>query len=561
MVSVYDLASGGRMPAEDQRRLLGGKGASLVAMHRLGLPVPPAIVVTTDACRFFLRHGNLPPGLLHEVETRLGEIETVVGRKLDDAARPLLLSVRSGAPVSMPGMMDTVLNLGITEGTLGGLASMFGNRQFANDAARRFLESYGSVVLGCDADEFAAAAEAIHGGQDGGDDRLDDVLDAYRRVIVDACGREVPSTGREQLRQAIEAVFRSWENPRARAYRELEGLSDDLGTAVTIQAMVFGNLDDASGTGVAFSRDPNTGEASLYGDFMFRAQGEDVVSGQHATLPLQSIESRLPRVWEALVRTCAVLEGEFGDMVDLEFTVESGRFWMLQARRGKRAAVAAVRIAVELAEEGLIARSDALRRITSRQLARLDRPYIDPCEDYPVLTTGLGASPGVATGKVVLTADNVLTQDTEDPIILVRPETSPRDIHGMALAAGILTAAGGLVSHAAVVARDMGTPAVVGAAELSIDAAAGTVTVGEVKIHAGDVVTIDGATGEVILGGVQCIDPEPSQHLFTLLSWADDAAGDRALPNGSPTQRLEVAHAALDRESALPVRGHSVTSR
>lgn len=344
--------------------------------------------------------------------------------------------------------------------------------------------------------------------------------------------------------QAVAAVFRSWNSPRALTYRELEGIANDLGTAVTVQAMVFGNLDETSGTGVAFTRDPNTGEPGIYGDFLFRAQGEDVVSGRYETLPIGALQERLPEPYDELVRACGLLERHFADMADLEFTVESGKLYMLQARRGKRAAVAAVCIAVDLAEEGLIDRAEAVRRISVKHLTRLDRPHIDPRATYRLLTTGLNASPGLATGRVCFDPDEVLAMSEEGPVILVRVETSPSDVHGMALSAGILTSTGGLVSHAALVARDMGVPAVVGAKDLEIDMGQRCLSVDGIVVEEGAVITIDGTTGEVVEGAVSSVVPGQSQHVETLLAWADEIAG-AASPGASPVARLQTAHRAL----------------
>ena len=505
------------------RALLGNKGAGLVRMQASGLRVPPAFVITTDACRSFLATGVLPEGLLDEVDAALAALEERRGLRLGDPDVPLLLSVRSGAPVSMPGMMDTVLDLGVSALTRPALARR-GDERFALDSHRRFLESFGTVVLGIPQATFDALPS-------------DDDLDARIALLAD-----VADDPRAQLRLAIEAVFRSWNSPRAQAYRRLQGIPEDLGTAVVVQSMVFGNLDDRSGTGVVFTRDPNTGEAVPYGDFLFRAQGEDVVAGRHATLPVAALASRLPGVWAELRDVLPALEEQTGEMLDIEFTVESGVLYVLQMRSGKRAAAAAVRIAVEMAEEGLIDRASAVQRVSVVQLERLSRPHLDPLGDHRVVATGLGASPGVATGRLCLTADGVDEMaDQGDGVILTRVETSPADVHGMAVADGILTARGGLVSHAAVVARDLGVPAVVGVAALLIDQA--VVRIGDMVLREGDLVTIDGSSGEVVLGRAATVAPADCPELSTLLEWADSVAGGDG--SGAASARLTAAHRAL----------------
>ncbi|MBW3662293.1 MAG: pyruvate, phosphate dikinase [Actinobacteria bacterium] len=519
---VVTFDSGRSLP----RDLLGGKGAGLVEMHAEGLPVPPGLIITTAVCRDVRGTGELPPEVFDDVRTLLTTIEHHVGRRFGDPQQPLLVAVRSGAPESMPGMMDTVLNLGMNDDIEAALATASG-ADFARDAHRRFLEAYGGIVLGLEG-RLPALADPI----------------ALRTAIAELAGEPVPEDPHEQLRQAISAVIASWDSPRAKAYRGLEGIDDDLGTAVVVQAMVFGNHDDDSATGVAFTRDPNTGERVPYGDVLFGAQGEDVVSGRFETLPLAALDDRLPTVAAELRDVMQRLEQRVGDLCDIEFTVESGRLYLLQIRRGKRAAVAAVRIAVEMVEEGLIDRAEAVRRIRARDLERLDRPYLDPTASYRVLTTGLAASPGVATGRVCLSSDGVASE-VED-VILVRPETSPRDVHGMAAAAGILTARGGLVSHAAVVARDLGKPAVVGATQVVPDEAARVVRIADEEFPEGTVLTIDGGTGEVVEGAPRLVVPGRSQHLTTLLAWADEVAGDEAVPDGTPRQRLRAAHRALE---------------
>lgn len=510
------------------RALMGNKGAGLVRMQAGGLRVPPAFVITTEACHHYLATGLLPAALLAAVDDALAELERGRGLRLGDPDAPLLLSVRSGAPVSMPGMMDTVLDLGVSAATRPGLARR-SDQRFALDSHRRFLESFGTVVLGIPHADFDAAGD------------------------VEACGRlcarhGMPEDPRAQLRLAIEAVFRSWNSPRAQAYRRLQGIPDDLGTAVVVQAMVFGNLNDRSGTGVVFTRDPNTGEAALYGDFLFRAQGEDVVAGRHATLPVAALADRMPAVWAELGQVLPTLERQVREMLDVEFTVEDGTLYVLQMRSGKRAAAAAVRIAVEMAQEGILGRDEAVRRISAVHLERLARPHLDPLAEHNVLATGLGASPGVATGRVCLSADDVAdVADLGEGVILTRAETSPSDVHGMAVADGILTAKGGLVSHAAVVARDLGVPAVVGVDGMTVDEAGGWARIGEHVLRAGDLVTIDGASGEVVAGRVPTVPPAACPQLETLLVWADELAGGTG---GSPAARLAAGHRALELAAA-----------
>ncbi|MFW5933417.1 MAG: pyruvate, phosphate dikinase, partial [Actinomycetota bacterium] len=519
---VLPFREGGR----EQKALLGGKGANLAEMTRIGLPVPPGFIVTTDACRRYLELGEVPGTLYDQVEAALRELEQDSGRGLGDPEAPLLLSVRSGAPFSMPGMMDTVLDLGATPETVPGLVTMGGER-FAWDVTRRFLEMFGSVVLGVDGEVFdhnlqTAIAEAgVETERDLEPGQLEAVAHAHRRSISDA-GAKLPEDPREQLRLAIEAVFRSWNGNRARAYRRVEGIPDDLGTAVSVQRMVFGNLDDRSATGVAFSRDPATGEKVPYGDFLIGAQGEDVVAGTRAVEPLSVLGDHFPEVEEELLAHIETLEQHERDMCDVEFTVETGKLWMLQTRIGKRSATAALRMAVEMVDEGLIDEVEAVRRVTPKQLEALLHPRFGPDAPEP-LTTGLAASPGAAVGAICLDSEEAKERGVAgEDVILVRPETSPEDLEGMVASVGLLTSRGGLVSHAAVVARGFGKPAVCGANELRIDAKAGTVTVGDTVLHAGETISIDGTTGQVAVGAVEREVPDDDPKVARLLAWADD---------------------------------------
>jgi pyruvate, orthophosphate dikinase len=509
----------------DQKSLLGGKGANLAEMTRIGLPVPPGFIVTTDACRRYMAEGGSPAGLFDQVDAALADLEAQVGRKLGDPESPLLLSVRSGAVFSMPGMMDTVLNLGAMPSTADGLAKL-GDEWFAQDATRRFLEMFGRVVLGVDAEGFdhnveqANEAAGVASERDLTVEQLAEVVAKHRQTIADA-GKELPEDPRDQLRLAIEAVFRSWNGDRAKAYRRIENIPDDLGTAVNVQMMVFGNLGDRSATGVAFTRDPATGEKVHYGDFLIGAQGEDVVAGTRAVEHIDTMGETFPHAKEELEETLDTLEQHYHDMCDVEFTIENDKLWMLQTRVGKRSAAAALRMAVEMVDEGLIDEVEALKRVTTKQLEAMLHPRFGPNAPEPI-TTGLAASPGAAVGKVVLTSQEAKERgNAGESVVLVRPETSPEDLEGMVASVGMLTARGGLVSHAAVVARGLGKPAVCGANELKIDAKAGTVTVNGTVIHADDIISIDGTTGQVVIGEVELEIPEDDPNVAKLLTYAD----------------------------------------
>jgi pyruvate, orthophosphate dikinase len=509
----------------DQKSLLGGKGANLAEMTRIGLPVPPGFIVTTDACRRYMAEGGSPEGLFDQVDEALAHLEAQVGRKLGDPESPLLLSVRSGAVFSMPGMMDTVLNLGAMPSTAAGLAKL-GDEWFAQDATRRFLEMFGRVVLGVDGELFdhnveqANEAAGVASERDLSVEQLAEVVAKHRRTIADA-GKDLPEDPHDQLRLAIEAVFRSWNGDRAKAYRRIENIPDDLGTAVNVQMMVFGNLGDRSATGVAFTRDPATGERVHYGDFLIGAQGEDVVAGTRAVEHIDTMGETFPHAKEELEETLDTLEQHYHDMCDVEFTIENDKLWMLQTRVGKRSAAAALRMAVEMVDEGLIDEVEALKRVTTKQLEAMLHPRFGPNAPAPI-TTGLAASPGAAVGKVVLTSKEAKERgNAGESVVLVRPETSPEDLEGMVASVGMLTARGGLVSHAAVVARGLGKPAVCGANELKIDAKAGTVTVNGTVIHANDIISIDGTTGQVVIGEVELEIPEDDPNVAKLLTYAD----------------------------------------
>jgi pyruvate,orthophosphate dikinase len=516
--------------------LLGGKGAGLAALLAKGLRVPPGFIVTTTTCNRFRTAGDLSPAVRDQVRTALSELEQERGRRLGDVRAPLLVAVRSGAPVSMPGMMDTVLNLGINDQTVQSLADECG-QDFAYDCYARLLEGFATVVLGVDADRFKSVHEPSSRAR----------VDAYRAVIDDAYG-PLPEDPHVQLELAIAAVLRSWNNPRAAAYRRIEGIDDAMGTAVVVQSMVFGNLNAASGTGVVFTRNPNTGERELYGDFLFQAQGEDVVSGARQTLPIGVLAERLPHVWDELNIRLAALEEWKRDVLDVEFTVEDGRLFFLQVRTAKRSPLAAVRVAKSMVDAGMISRAEALMRVTPAQLDALVHTRRRSGTDVVELTRGLGASPGLATGAICLTTDAVLDcADRGSPAILVRLETSPEDVQGMAEAAGILTARGGLVSHAAVVARGLAVPAVVGADGVRIDSSSGTVDFGGTVLREGDVITIDGESGAVERGAVSG-EAAGTGETDELLAWVDEVVGPAGggAANAAPSARLEAARNMVD---------------
>jgi pyruvate,orthophosphate dikinase len=497
-------------------------------MAQLGLPVPPGFTISTQACRDAQKNGGkMSPELREEVLAAVARLEERSQRRLGDPERPLLLSVRSGAKFSMPGMMDTVLNLGINSAVQKSMAQATGDARFAADCHRRFLAMFGHVVLGVPGEAFEKALDRRRTGDGATNDAamsanaLERVVSDFQAIIVAHTGDPAPTDPYEQLWAAIEAVFASWMNPRAVTYRKLNDIPDDLGTAVNVQRMVFGDAGDDSATGVAFTRNPATGERGIFGEFLINAQGEDIVSGSRTPLPMREFAEQFKPAWEDLRRTAAQLEKHFKDMLDLEFTVEQNKLWMLQTRTGKRTVAAAVRIAVDLVEDGIIDWHTALKRIEPASLSQLLHPTIDAKVEAKPVTTGLAASPGAAAGEIVFTADAAAEAGHERPIILVRPETTPDDIHGMAAATGILTARGGLTSHAAVVARGMGKPCVAGATELVVDLKHGRMTVGKHVFHEGDRVTIDGSTGRVYAGLLPTTEARPPAELSRLLAEAD----------------------------------------
>jgi pyruvate,orthophosphate dikinase len=540
---VYRFGAGGSDGSAAMKELLGGKGANLAEMASLGLPVPPGFTITTEVCTDFYANGRrLPAGLEAEVDAAMDFVGAAVGATFGDAENPLLVSVRSGARTSMPGMMDTILNLGLNDATVEALSARSGDARFAYDSYRRFIQMYADVVLGVDHGHFEDILDR-HKSLNGkvsdtelGADDWRQVIAAYKQVVLAETGKPFPEDTHAQLWGAISAVFGSWQNQRAITYRRLHNIPDSWGTAVSVQAMVFGNMGDTSATGVAFTRNPASGAKELYGEYLLNAQGEDVVAGIRTPQSLTeaarleagdkapSLEAQMPATFRELTDIFARLETHYRDMQDIEFTIQNGKLWMLQTRSGKRTAKAALKIAVDLANEGVISREAAVMRVDPAALDQLLHPTIDPAAEKHVIATGLPASPGAAAGEIVFdpdTAEAFKGQGRE--VILVRVETSPEDIHGMHAAAGILTTRGGMTSHAAVVARGMGRPCVSGAGALRIDYQAGSMTVGREVFRQGDVITIDGATGEVLKGRVKMRQPELSGDFGTLMGWADAA--------------------------------------
>ncbi|MGZ6951861.1 MAG: pyruvate, phosphate dikinase [Acidimicrobiia bacterium] len=538
MKYVYAFREG----SKEQKYLLGGKGANLAEMTNLGLPVPPGFTISTDACKAYMAGGDtIPDGLMDEVARAREALEADMGKKLGDGTDPLLVSVRSGAPFSMPGMMDTVLNLGLNDASVQGLAAQTGNERFAYDSYRRFVQMFGKIVLDVPGEDFEEELQDLMEDRGVGVDTalsaddLKGLVTTFKGIVAKVAGVEFPDDPLDQLRYAIEAVFKSWNGRRARDYRRLERIPDDLGTAVNVQTMVFGNKGEDSGTGVAFTRNPSTGENLPYGDFLTNAQGEDVVAGIRITEPLDAMGATFPECHTQLIDVMHLLEGHYHDMCDIEFTIEQGRLFILQTRVGKRTAAAALRMAVEMETEGMIDKRTAVLRVQPEQLDQLLHPQFDPKATYDVLAKGLNASPGAAVGKVYFTADDAEAAAAEgERIILVRPETSPEDLHGMIAAEGILTSRGGLVSHAAVVARGMGKPAICGAEALDIDLArlefsvtadrevGGTIASVTTTVKQGDVISINGSTGEVVVGEVPVVTPEPTGPFGIVLGWADE---------------------------------------
>ena len=512
------------------KNLLGGKGANLAEMTGIGLPVPPGLTITTEACNEYLTgEGGFPAGLEEQLKTALSELERNTGKNFGDLNDPLLVSVRSGAPISMPGMMDTILNLGLNDQAVEGLAKATENERFAYDCYRRFIQMYSDVVLEIPHFEFEGLLEKIKASKNLEFDNqlspedLRTLVSSYKKLVRQKTGKDFPQEPYEQMLMAIKAVFDSWNNQRAIVYRKIHQIADDLGTAVNVQSMVFGNMGDDSGTGVAFTRNPSTGENLIYGEYLINAQGEDVVAGIRTPQPIASMEQVMPEVYQEFIDICELLEKHYRDMQDIEFTVEKKKLFMLQTRTGKRTTQAAIRIAVEMEKAGLITKEEALLRIEPAQLDQLLHRRIDPKAQVDLLATGLPASPGAASGSIVFSADEAEALGQEGgKVILVRMETTPDDIHGIVAAQGILTSRGGMTSHAAVVARGMGKPCVSGCEALKIDYGAQEIKVNGRTFKKGDTLSIDGGTGRVMAGQIPMIEPQLSEEFNTLLSWADE---------------------------------------
>ncbi|MCK8786468.1 pyruvate, phosphate dikinase [Roseomonas sp. NAR14] len=536
---VYSFGAGRNEGRADMRNLLGGKGANLAEMASIGLPVPPGFTITTEVCTaFYDNDRNYPAELKPQVDAALARVEEAVGNKFGDPAKPLLVSVRSGARVSMPGMMDTVLNLGLNDTTVAGLEKASGDARFAWDSYRRFIQMYGSVVLGVDHHRFEEIIEEAKLEKAVSEDTALDaddwrhVVASYKAMVAEVTGKPFPMDPAEQLWGAIGAVFGSWMNPRANTYRRLNDIPASWGTAVNVQAMVFGNMGEDCATGVCFTRDPSTGENVFYGEFLVNAQGEDVVAGIRTPQPLSkarakvgeiSMEEALPGAYAELCKVRETLERHYADMQDIEFTVQQNKLYMLQTRNGKRTAAASLRIAVDMANEALIDRREAVKRVSPGSLDQLLHPTLDPKAPRKLLSKGLPASPGAACGIVVFSADEAEARAAKgEAVILVRIETSPEDIHGMHAAKGILTTRGGMTSHAAVVARGMGRPCVAGAGGVAVDYNSQQLSAGGVVVRGGETITLDGATGEVFVGTVAMIEPQLSGDFATLMGWADE---------------------------------------
>ena len=566
---VYTFGDGKAEGKAGLRDLLGGKGANLAEMANLGLPVPPGFTIPTSVCTYFYAHDkSYPPALKAQVEKALEHVGKLTGKAFGDSKNPLLVSVRSGGRASMPGMMDTVLNLGLNDQTVEALAELSGDRRFAYDSYRRFITMYSDVVLGFEHHHFEDILDTFKDSQGytldtdlTGDDWVE-LVGKYKDAVARETGNDFPQDPHAQLWGAIGAVFSSWMNARAVTYRRLHDIPESWGTAVNVQAMVFGNMGETSATGVAFTRNPSTGESKLYGEFLINAQGEDVVAGIRTPQDITeyarkesgsdkaSMETAMPEAFKELTRIYTLLEKHYRDMQDMEFTVEQGKLWMLQTRGGKRTAKAALRIAVELANEGLISKNDAVMRIDPASLDQLLHPTIDPAAKRDIIATGLPASPGAASGEIVFSSDEAAKLQADGrKVILVRVETSPEDIHGMHAAEGILTTRGGMTSHAAVVARGMGKPCVSGCGTIRVDYGRGTMSIGSRTFKTGDVITIDGSVGQVLAGRMPMIEPKLSGEFGTLMGWADRGPQARR-----PRQRRHAGRRAL--RDQVRRRGH-----
>ncbi len=536
---VYSFGGGTADGDGKMRDILGGKGAGLAEMSKAGVPVPPGFTISTEVCNLFFENGNkVPPEVDEQIHTALEKLEQQMGKKLGGVDDPLLLSVRSGAKFSMPGMMNTILNLGLNDETTEGLARKTGNPRFAYDCYRRFIQMFGEVALHIDMAKFdhifdsrkAKARAALDTDLTASD--LKSVIDDYKKLVKKETGREFPQDAREQLMLARDAVFNSWNTPKAVYYRRMEKIPDSIGTAANVQAMVFGNMGNHSGTGVGFTRNPSTGEKTFYGEFLVNAQGEDVVAGIRTPQPIAELEQVMPEAYKQLREITSNLEQHYRDVQDFEFTIEEGKLYMLQTRNGKRTGPAAVRIAVDMVEEGLISKKEAVQRVGPNQLDQLLHPVLDPNmrKNLQKIATGLPASPGAAVGRAAFSSEDAVELAANGPVILVRKETTPDDIHGMDVSKGILTAVGGLTSHAAVVARGMGRPCVVGASSVAVDEAKKQATIvfegAKLTLKEGDWISLDGTLGEVYLGQCKTNEPDPKSRYFaTFMEWADDFRG------------------------------------
>lgn len=541
---IYAFQDGNK----DMKDLLGGKGANLAEMTSLGLPVPPGFTISTEACQYFLEKNDYPEGFDVALQKHLSDLEKQLGHTFGDPENPLLVSVRSGAAVSMPGMMDTILNLGLNDETVAGLMRKTGNERFCYDAYRRFVNMFGNVVLGLSHEDFELEMDRLKERRGVKLDMeltaadLRELVALFKNVVKEKTGNDFPENPKEQLWLAIDAVFKSWNNDRAITYRRLNEITSLLGTAVNVQAMVFGNMGNTSGTGVAFTRNPSNGEKEFYGEFLMNAQGEDVVAGIRTPQKLSQLQDVLPEVYEELEKVRETLEQHYRDMQDIEFTIQEGKLFMLQTRTGKRTAKAAVTIAVEMVEEKLLTKEEALLRIDPAQLYQLLHPDLDPDAPKNVIAKGLPASPGAACGRVVFTADDASDWkfNRDEKVILVRKETSPEDIHGMHAAQGILTSTGGMTSHAAVVARGMGKCCVAGCSDVSVDAKNKVFRVGTVEVREGDYITLNGTTGEVIVGEVPMIDPELTDNFRKILKWSNEVKRLKVRVNADTPEDAQV---------------------
>ncbi|MGC8496481.1 MAG: pyruvate, phosphate dikinase [Thermoplasmata archaeon] len=509
---------------KDMKNLLGGKGAGLAEMTNLGLPVPPGFTITTEACKYYVRTGTLPEDLWNDTVESIKKLEKLTGKKFGDKENPLLVSARSGAPISMPGMLDTVLNIGLNDDTVVTLAKISKNERFAWDAYRRLIQMFGKIVLGIPASDFENKIEALKESTgaktdiDLNTEDLKKLVKEFKNVVKD---KEFPQDPYKQLKMAIMAVFESWNNDRAKVYRKLNNISEELGTAVTIVSMVFGNMGNTSATGVVFTRNPNTGEKKLFGEYLINAQGEDVVAGIRTPKAIENLKEDIPSAYKDLVKSADILEKHYKDIQDIEFTIENSKFYLLQTRAGKRTAYAAVKIAVDMVSEKVLTKEEALLRVDPSHIDALLHPQLDSKEMDKPIAKGLAASPGAGVGVVTLDSEEAVELSKTQKVILVRTETSPDDIHGMAVSQGILTSKGGMTSHAAVVARAMGKPAVVGCEEITVDTRGDKFVAGNVEIHKGDIITIDGSTGKVYKGAKNLITPSMSGELKVVIDWAD----------------------------------------